>query len=139
MNLDALIHYYENLTLVDVEDMGNYYADDAYFRDPFNEVNQLSDIQGIFRKMYQQVDEPSFQILERYISDNGVSLTWNFNFRLKTPGKPLKSIHGLTLLHFNDAGKVTYHRDCWDAAHELYEQLPGIGLLFGFMRKIIGH
>jgi steroid delta-isomerase len=43
-------------------------------------------------------------------------------------------IHGLTLLRFDVAGKVVHHRDYWDAAGELYEKLPGIGLMMRGLR-----
>ena len=138
-HIDALVDYFEHITPAGVETMGDYYDESAYFRDPFNEVHTLAEIQAIFRKMYQQVDEPHFKILARYISDNAVTLTWDFSFRMKLPASQEKQIHGLTLLHFNDAGKVIYHRDYWDAAQELYEQIPAIGVVFKLMRKMIGH
>ena len=142
MNTDhitALVAYFENLTPAAVDDMGAYYDIAAYFRDPFNEVHNLNAIQAIFRKMYQQLDAPRFTVLNRYVADNGVTLTWDFSFQLRLPGTPERRIHGLTLLHFNDAGKVIYHRDYWDAAQELYEQLPLIGGVFGWLRRRLGH
>jgi steroid delta-isomerase len=126
-HIEALVAYFESLTPAAIDNMGAYYDIAAYFRDPFNEVHSLSAIQAIFRKMYQQVDAPRFTVLDRYVADNGVTLTWDFSFQLHLPGKPERHIHGLTLLHFNDVGKVIFHRDYWDAAQELYEQLPVIG------------
>jgi steroid Delta-isomerase len=32
-------------------------------------------------------------------------------------------------------GLVTYHRDYWDAAEELYETLPLLGQLLRFIKK----
>ena len=137
-SIDRLIEYFEQLTPTDVDRMGEYYDSAAYFRDPFNEVHTLAEIQAIFRNMYQQVEAPSFKVLDCYKAENGVTLTWDFSFRLRLPGKPQRSIHGLTLLHFNDEGKVQYHRDYWDAAQELYEQLPVIGSVFRWLRGRVG-
>jgi steroid Delta-isomerase len=33
---------------------------------------------------------------------------------------------------------VKYHRDYWDAAGELYEQLPWVGALMRFLKKRAG-
>ncbi|NOT17782.1 MAG: nuclear transport factor 2 family protein [Sulfuriferula sp.] len=137
--INNLIHYYENLTPAEVENMGTYYSDLSYFRDPFNEVHTLAAIQAIFRKMYQQVDQPTFHIQDKYMSEQALILTWDFSFNLKIPSRPNKHIHGLSLLRFDESGKINYHRDYWDAAQELYEQLPGIGGIFSLMRKIIAH
>jgi hypothetical protein len=41
----------------------------------------------------------------------------------------MQIIRGATHLRFNDEGKVTWHRDYWDAAEELYAKLPLIGWL----------
>jgi hypothetical protein len=69
------------------------YARAAYFRDPFNEMRSLVAIQAIFRKMYQQVDAPRFIVLSRYVADNGVTLTRDFSFQPRLPGKPQRHIH----------------------------------------------
>jgi hypothetical protein len=137
--INQLIAFYESLTLADVDNMGDYYDEHSYFRDPFNEVSTLLAIQAIFRKMYQQVDQPAFHIEDKYVCDQALILTWDFSFNLKIPGRPNKHIHGLSLLRFNESGKINYHRDYWDAAQELYEQLPGIGGIFSLMRKMLAH
>jgi hypothetical protein len=137
--INQLIEFYESLTLADVDNMGDYYDEHSYFRDPFNEVSTLLAIQAIFRKMYQQVDQPAFHIEDKYVCDQALILTWDFSFNLKIPGRPNKHIHGLSLLRFNESGKINYHRDYWDAAQELYEQLPGIGGIFSLMRKMLAH
>ena len=34
-----------------------------------------------------------------------------------------------------DDGRITLHRDYWDAAEELYEKLPVIGTLMRWLRR----
>lgn len=133
--LDALVAYYEALDPRSVEDMGRYYADDCYFRDPFNEARRLTDIQAIFRRMYRHLLEPRFRVTERIVGADAVVLAWDFDFRMRAwrPGAGQR-IHGLTLIRFDAAGKVNHHRDYWDAAEELYEKLPGVGLLMRGLR-----
>jgi steroid delta-isomerase len=133
--IDALVAYYETLSPQSVGEMGRYYAEDCYFKDPFNEVRRLSDIQEIFRRMYRHVHEPRFRVTERIVGAEAVVLAWDFEFRMRLwrPRVPQR-IHGLTLLRFNDSGKVRHHRDYWDAAEELYEKLPGIGVIMRGLR-----
>jgi hypothetical protein len=35
----------------------------------------------------------------------------------------------------DDEGRITLHRDYWDAAEELYEKLPLIGSLMRWLKK----
>jgi len=48
--LRRLIDFFEHLTERSVADMPRFYAGDAYFKDPFNEVNRVEDIARILEK-----------------------------------------------------------------------------------------
>ncbi len=136
--LDALVAYYESLTLASVERMGEYYAPDAYFKDPFNEVRRLADIQVVFHRMYDHITAPRFAVTERVCDANGCFLVWDFEFRMKLWRPDVtQCIHGVTHLRFNAEGKVTYHRDYWDAAEELYQKLPLVGLLMRGLKSYV--
>jgi steroid delta-isomerase len=138
-DLDALVRYYETLDPQSLADMGRYYADDCYFKDPFNEVHRLADIQALLLRMYRQLHEPRFRVTRRIADAGGAALAWDFDFRIKA-WRPatVQRIHGATLLRFDAAGKVVHHRDYWDAAEELYEKLPGIGVLMRVLRRCVG-
>jgi steroid Delta-isomerase len=131
--------YFETLSPESVERMDSVYAPDAYFRDPFNEVTGLAAIQAIFRHMYEPLIEPRFVILETIEEGDRLVLTWDMLFRLRQyqPGVERK-IHGLSLLRFAADGRVAYHRDYWDAAGELYAQLPLVGPLMRFLARKMG-
>jgi steroid Delta-isomerase len=133
--LNALIAFYESLDAQSVGDMGRHYAENCYFKDPFNEVHRLADIQHIFRRMYRHMYDPCFRVTERIADAESVVLVWGFDFRMRVwrPGV-IRRIHGVTLLRFDPEGKVDYHRDYWDAAEDLYEKLPGLGLLIRGLR-----
>ena len=44
--LDRLVDFYQTLTPEGVARFPEFYADDAYFKDPFNEVRGVAAIQG---------------------------------------------------------------------------------------------
>ena len=137
-NLDELVAFYENLGVADVEHFGAFYAEDAYFKDPFNEVRGLPAIQRIFAHMFRQVDAPRFRVEERIVADNGVVLAWTFHFRSRRlAGGGDQVMRGVSHLRFDAVGKVIYHRDYWDAAEELYMKLPAVGCLMRGLRRMI--
>ena len=79
--------------------------------------------------MFEQVEAPRFRVLSRVFDGPEGFLIWDLEFRFRG-GKPGR-IHGVSHLKLGADGRVTYHRDYWDAAEELYEKVP---LLEGFMR-----
>ena len=50
----------------------------------------------------------------------------------------MQRIHGATLLRFDADGRISEHRDYWDAAGELYAKLPLIGPLMRWLKHRLG-
>lgn len=132
--LDDLIDFYQTLTPASVERFGAFYAEDAYFKDPFNEVRGLPAIRRIFAHLFEQVEEPRFIVTEKLGAGEAAMLVWEFSFRVRRFGTARALLlRGVSHLRFDASGKVAYHRDYWDAAEELYMKLP---LLSGLMRGL---
>jgi steroid delta-isomerase len=136
-NPQALIDWFEHLSPQTVDLVPQFYAADAEFKDPFNEVRGTDAIAHIFRHMFAQVDEPRFVVTGRFGGEDGAMLLWDFHFRSRGPLTPqAMTVRGATHLRFDTAGKVVLHRDYWDAAEELYAKLPLLGALMrGLQRR----
>lgn len=128
MDLDAVVRYFETLTPETLARLGEHYTEDAYFRDPFNEVRGLADVRGIFERMFEALHEPRFVVMNRITEGDQAMLEWDFHFRIRRyrPGDPWR-IHGTSHVRFAPDGRVCYHRDYWDAGAELYARLPLLG------------
>lgn len=138
MQLDALIQFYNDFSPASVARFPEFYSDDAWFKDPFNEVRGITAIQRIFTHMFGQVDAPRFVVTEKVVDANGAMLVWEFCFRVKRWGKgETQLMRGVSHLKFDAAGKVCYHRDYWDTAEELYMKLPAIGTLMRGLRRML--
>lgn len=125
--LDDLIDWYETLRPDTVAQLGRHYAADARFSDPFNDVRGVAAIEGIFRHMFDQVDDPRFRVTGRFAGEDGVMVLWDFDFRTRGLGARALRIAGASHLRFDVTGLVAEHRDYWDAASGLYARLPLIG------------
>jgi steroid Delta-isomerase len=130
LQLQALIDWYQRIAPDNLGEIARFYAEDADFVDPFNDVRGVAAIENIFRHMFIQVEAPRFVVNERFISGTNVVLGWNFLFR---SGKREMSIEGLSRLIFNAEGLVVEHRDYWDASSQLYVHLPFVGGIFRFL------
>jgi steroid Delta-isomerase len=139
LRIEDIVRYFETITPDSLADMGRVYTEDAYFKDPFNEVKRLEDIRAIFERMFEGLVEPRFEIVNRIVDGDQVMLEWNFTFRVRR-WKPetVQLIHGVSHLRLAPDGRIAYHRDYWDVADELYSKLPLIGGLMRFLRSKMG-
>jgi SnoaL-like domain len=131
-----LADFFEKLTPDSIAQLPNIYDAQARFKDPFNEVQGLAEIERIFRHMYVALDGPHFVITGQLVDGVQAFLTWEFRFRFKRfDTQTLQVVRGGSHLVFNDQGLVTLHRDYWDAAEELYEKLPLLGGVMRWLKK----
>ena len=134
--VERLVQFFEQLQPQDLERLPEIYAPDARFKDPFNEVQGLPAIEGIFAHMFEALDSPHFIVTERIVQDNKCFLVWDFRFRFKRfDTQTWQTVRGGTQLAFDAQGLVTLHRDYWDAAEELYEKLPLVGGLMRWLKR----
>lgn len=130
--------FWEGLTPERLAGIGAVYAPDAYFRDPFNEVRGVKELERIFGRMHETLDGPRFTITETILEGERAALLWDFDFRVKSwRPEVTRRIHGLSVVRFGPDGLVTWHRDYWDAAGELYATLPLVGPLMRFLARKI--
>lgn len=134
MRLDDLVDFFETLTPQSLDLFPKFYAADAWFKDPFNEVRGVDAIRHIFEHMFRQVENPRFVVTDRLAEADRAMLVWEFHFA--RAGKA-QIIRGTSHLHFDAEGRVASHRDYWDAAEELYMTLPMIGWLMRRLRKAL--
>lgn len=134
--MDRIVEFFETLTPESVPRIGEFYADDAHFKDPFNEVHGVPAIHHIFSQMFVQLQEPRFVVTGRVQQGAQVFLTWEFRFRFRRFGPArVQTIHGASHLQLAPDGRIRAHRDYWDAAEELYEKLPLLGTLMRWLKR----
>jgi hypothetical protein len=130
----SLVHFFEHLAPADLPGLATLYAADARFKDPFNEVQGLAAIEGVFAHMFRTLDTPRFVVTGQIVQGHQAMLTWDFLFSFKGELRT-QTVRGATHLQFNEAGLVSLHRDYWDAAEELYEKLPVLGALLRWVKR----
>jgi len=132
----TLATFFETLTPDSVAQLHTLYDAQARFKDPFNDVQGLPEIERIFRHMYVALDQPHFVITGQLVDGAQAFLTWEFRFRFKRfDSAKLQTVRGGSHVVFNAQGRVTLHRDYWDAAEELYEKLPLVGSVMRWLKN----
>jgi steroid delta-isomerase len=133
-----LVRLYEQLAPADLPRLGHYYAADARFKDPFHTVQGVPAIARIFEHMFTSLHAPRFIVTGQVVQADQAFLVWEFRFRFRRGDtRTEQCVHGTSHLRFDRQGLVVLHRDYWDAAEELYEKLPGIGMLMRWLKGTV--
>jgi steroid Delta-isomerase len=134
--VQRIVDFFETLQPSSVQHMGDFYTPDAYFKDPFNEVRGLNEVQRIFSHMYVALHEPHFIVTSTVTQGDQCFIVWDFKFRFKRfDTVTTQTVRGCSHLQLAPDGRMASHRDYWDAAEELYEKLPLVGALMRWLKK----
>jgi steroid Delta-isomerase len=127
--------YFESLTPQSVAQIGDFYTPQARFKDPFNEVQGIPAITQIFQHMFVALHEPRFVVTQQIVDGPQAFLAWEFRFRFRRFDTVTQQVvRGGSHLTLAPDGRITEHRDYWDAAEELYEKLPVISGLMRWLK-----
>ena len=135
-NFSAIANYFETLTPESLGQIKELYAPTARFKDPFNDVQGIAEIERIFQHMYVVLDRPRFVIVAQIVDDAQAFFTWEFRFKFKRFDTQTEQVVlGSTHLVLDAQGQIMLHRDYWDVAEELYEKLPVLGALMRWLKR----
>jgi ketosteroid isomerase-like protein len=130
-----IVAYFERLKRADLARLGEVYATDARFKDPFNEVQGLEAIARVFEHMFASTDEARFVVHDHLCEGTSCLLTWDFHYRLRGATQTGRTIRGATHLRLGADGRIVEHRDYWDAAEEVYETVPVLGAFMRWLKR----
>ncbi|WP_420406411.1 nuclear transport factor 2 family protein [Nisaea sp.] len=133
--LAAYARCYETLTEQKLGALAALLADNIRFKDPFSNVTGKANVIAIFRHMFEAMDKPAFEILDRVAGENACYLKWRMTGRVKAAGDREIVIVGLSEVSFDDDGLVASHIDHWDAASQVYALFPVLGPLLRWLGR----
>lgn len=134
--VQRISQFFETLTPGSLAQIDALYTPDARFKDPFNEVRGTAAITRIFEHMFHSLNGPRFVVTQRVVDGAQVFLVWEFRFRFRRFDTTTEQVvRGGSHLVLTDDGRISDHRDYWDAAEELYEKLPGLGALMRLLKR----
>jgi steroid Delta-isomerase len=130
-----IVALFTSLRAEDLARLHDIYTPDARFKDPFNEVSGVPAITAVFAHMFATLDAPRFVVHDVIEQGPQCFLTWDFLFSMRRFDRREQCIRGGSHLLLAADGRISVHRDYWDAAEELYEKLPLLGGLMRWLKR----
>ena len=127
-----IANWFETLTPESLERVGEMYAQDALFIDPFNQLEGLTSVRAVYQHMFDTLNQPRFVVTTTVEQDRDGFMTWDFLFECRGQAQ---QISGCTQFKLNDQGLIVLHRDYWDAAQQVYEKIPMLGSVVRMIRR----
>ena len=127
--------YFETLSPESARDAQGLISDDVHFIDPFNDVHGRDKFQLVIDKMFEDVKDPSFQILDLAWSDDPDLCLMRWDFSCTAPVIGVWSVRGVTEIRFDAEDRISAHYDYWDASRHFYDHLPIVGWVIRKIRK----
>ncbi|MFT6122958.1 MAG: hypothetical protein ACJASG_001486 [Oleiphilaceae bacterium] len=110
------------------------YHQDMTFKDSFHSINGRDDFKQYCASLYENLSACDFVFHKSWITENDAMLTWTMTFshpRLR--GGRSISVEGASEISFNE--KIYAHQDYFDGGDLLYEHIPLLGSVIGFLKK----
>jgi len=137
---DNVQQYFSGMTAASVRDQtASVYAPEAYLNDTLVGIEGSGRIEAYFAHTIERAQLLKVEFLERA----PVGTDWYVRWRMTVVAEGLNGgqpvvTYGVTQFRFDGDGRVLIHKDFWDAGSGLYEQLPGLGRVIGWVRGAVG-
>jgi len=116
--------------------IGGLYAEDVWFHDTLKQVTGRQALEAYMIHGAQATERTTVESLDVVEKDGDYYFRWEMTIRFKSlaKGQDTKSV-GISLVRFDETGRVIFHQDFWDSASAFYEKVPVVG---GMIRWIKG-
>ncbi|UXZ53764.1 nuclear transport factor 2 family protein [Halomonas sp. 7T] len=131
--------FFNKLDKTCTEKLYEVYTEEVVFNDPLHHIEGRKALERYFAAMYENVERCCFTYHTQQQQGNQAFVTWTMEFvhpRL-AHGKPV-SVEGCSALTFAEDGRVSQHRDYFDAGAMLYEHLPVMGRVIRWLKQRLG-
>jgi hypothetical protein len=110
------------------------YAQDAYYRDSFTEMQGVDNIEAYLIQGTHIMHNLTFDLQDVAVHNGNYYFRWITRFSQKRKRDEVTHLPGVSHVRFNKEGRIIFHQDFWDAG-VIYEQLPIVGFFIRWLKK----
>lgn len=137
--MKEFLNTYKKLSSDNLSLLSEIYAPEIVFTDPAHEIRGLEQLTRYFRNLYTNIDSINFEFSSPLQQEDKGYVQWKMTFSHPKLRKGSDiTVAGATFLHFEDSGKVIYHRDYFDLGSMLYQHIPLLGRVIQSINRRLG-
>lgn len=136
-NLERSKEFFNKLSISQMDLVEHFYDKEVIFQDPIHQVKGVSAVRAYYEGLYKNVETIQFQYGKSIESDDIVSLTWKMYLKAASiqNGKEI-TVDGVSIITFGGKeGKAIMHRDYFDMGEFIYERVPVLKNIIGYIKK----
>ena len=135
-----IVEFFDRLTKDTMHLVDDFYAADCTFVDPLGELRGCDALRDYYSRLYADVEEIAFEFEPIVGSGKSFAAPWTMKLRAKLGGGKLIEVPGISRIRFDADGKAEFHQDYFDLGAFVYENVPVLRSLVGFVkRRLSGH
>jgi limonene-1,2-epoxide hydrolase len=112
------------------------YAENAYFRDGFREVQGEENLEKYFLSSTETFHECTFDIQDVASHEGNYYYRWVMNLALKRNKDEKLQAVGMSHVRYDKNGKIIFQQDYWDTG-VIFEKIPVLGTIITWIRNRI--
>ena len=114
-----------------------YYAKDIHFTDSVQEIHGITAFGEMVERLTRRSGELRMDILNASMEDRTLFIEWEMTILFRKTRSSV--VHGASRLMLDEQGKIAAQRDYYDLWGDIFDNIPGFGILYRkFMRKVFG-
>ena len=135
-NLENSKVFFDKLDVNHLNLVDQFYDQKVVFQDPIHKLNGATEVRKYYEGLYKNVDAIHFDYGKGVESENIVSLPWTMHLKTKAinSGNEI-TVDGVSVITFSAEGKAISHRDYFDMGEFVYERVPLLRSVIGFIKK----
>lgn len=132
--LETFAERFATLDSGNLQALDKLYSESITFRDPLHQIHGLPALRAYFTQLYANARDIRYDFHEAGETRPGNGyLRWTLHFRHpRLEGGRVISLDGCSHLQWHE--RVEFHQDYFDAGALLYEHVPVLGRMIGWLK-----
>ncbi len=132
--LEAFAERFATLDAGNLQNLDKLYSESITFRDPLHQIHGLPALRAYFAELYANASDIRYDFHDASETSPGAGyLRWTLHFRHpRLAAGRLISLDGCSHLQWQE--RVHFHQDYFDAGALLYEHVPVLGRMIGWLK-----
>lgn len=120
--------------------LDGFYDNSVEFQDPVTHIKGLENLKKYYASAYKNVEFIHFHFQDYILENDQVGASWIMSIKIRGFKKSAEyKVPGFSHFRFNKEGKVLFHRDYLDMGALVYEHVPLLGTMVGYVKKVLRH